>query len=154
LWHAHGVRRVLLFTLTLACSGLIPAQAAPSSSETTQLLRTFNSDPSEQKRIAALAQLEKTAPLDAQQVSRSISDTSATIRAAMVRIGTPMVGTDHELELRLLALSNDHSPIVQKQLLNSLPSFPSPKAKEALQKVQAALAKSSDPKPRKAATTP
>lgn len=154
LWHACRVRRVLFFILTLACSGTSPAQAAPPPSETTQLLRTLNTDPSEKKRIAALAQLEKTAPLDAQQVSRCISDTSATIRAAMVRIGTSMVGTDHELELRLLALSNDRSPVVQKQLLKSLPLFPSPRAKEALQKVQAAFAKSADPDLRKAAATP
>lgn len=109
-----------------------PIQAADTAAH---LLRVFNTDPIEQNRLDALAQLEKGAALDSKQITRSICDTSPAIRAAMIRIGTPLVAQDPDLESKLLALAHDPQPKVQMQLLKSLPEFPSPKAAETLRKL-------------------
>ena len=110
------------------------------------LLKTLNSDASEKKRLEALQHLERGGGIDAQQLLRMICDTSPAIRAAAVRIGSPMVVSDPELELRLIALSNDRSPLVQEQMLKSLPGFPSQRAAAALQKLISNCRKSTDPR--------
>ncbi len=109
-----------------------PAQAAETSAH---LLRVFNTDPVEQNRLDALAQLEKGTAIDSKQITRSICDTSPAIRAAMIRMGTPLLAQDPDLESKLLALAHDPQPKVQIQLLKSLPAFPSPKAAETLRKL-------------------
>jgi len=126
------VRAFLLFLTSLVLTGLLPCPGADSQ---LSLLRTLNSDPSESKRRDALSQLEKSGPLEVAQILRSITDTSATIRAAMVRLGAPLSAGDPELAVRLLALSNDRSPLVQRQMLLALPSFTHPDAKPAYRKL-------------------
>jgi len=126
------VRPLLLFIASLLFTGLLPCPGADSQ---LSLLRTLNSDPSEAKRLDALSQLEKSGPLEAAQILRSITDTSAAIRAAMVRLGAPLSAGDPELAVRLLALSNDRDPRVQRQMLLALPSFTHPDAKAAYRKL-------------------
>jgi hypothetical protein len=104
----------------------------------------LNTDSSEANRLAALQSLERDGGIDTVQVLRSICDTSPAIRAAMVRIAAPLVATDPELELRLIALANDRAAIVQIQMLKSLPSFPSARAADAFQKLVAKSLRSSD----------
>jgi hypothetical protein len=53
----------------------------------------------------------------------------------MVRLGTPLCAADPELALRLLALSNDRAPQVQRQMLLSLPSLSHPDAKTVYRKL-------------------
>ncbi len=139
----------LLFKLTalliLASSLHAGAPAAPQAESPAPLLRILNSDPSETKRLDALAQLERTRSVDAQQIARSICDTSPAIRAAIVRIGAGLALNDPELQLRLIALSNDRSPLVQAQMLKTLPTFPSARASDSLRKLLIAAARSEDP---------
>ncbi len=123
---------------------LVSVSGFGASEPVEGLLKTLNSDASETKRIEALAKLERNAVVDARQVLRSICDTSPAIRAAAVRIGSSMAGTDPELELRLIALANDRSPLVQAQMLKSLPLFPSKRAAAAFKKLMAASLQSSD----------
>jgi hypothetical protein len=129
----HQFLGLLIFLTTLS---LIDAKASPEGAGS--LLHVLNTDQSEIKRLEALQSLEETGGIDAQQIARSICDTSAQIRAAMVRLGTPMAMEDSELELRLIALSNDKSPIVQMQMLKSLPHFSSSRAATAFRKLLAA----------------
>jgi len=126
------VRPLLLFLASLLLTGLLPC---PGADAHLALLRTLNSDPSEAKRLEALSQLEKSGPLEAAQILRSITDTSAAVRAAMVRLGAPLSAGDPELAVRLLALSNDRDPRVQRQMLLALPSFTHPDAKAAYRKL-------------------
>jgi hypothetical protein len=141
-WHVRGVRILLLFVSTLALSGLLPCAGADSH---VALLRILNSDPSEAKRLDALGQLEKNAPLEAAQILRSITDTSPAIRAAMVRLGTPLCGSDPELALRLLALANDRAPQVQRQMLLALPSLTHPNARTVYRKLLETARRSTSP---------
>ncbi len=53
----------------------------------------------------------------------------------MVRVGAPLAANDPDLELRLIALSFDRTPEVQRELLKVLPSFKHPTAKAAYQRV-------------------
>jgi hypothetical protein len=92
-----------------------------------ELQRILNNDPDESKRLDAFSKLETANAIDAQQVIRSITDTSPIIRANALRIGTPLAAQDPELEIRLLALANDRTSPVRLQLLACLPSFRSPK---------------------------
>ena len=126
------MRPLLLFLASLLLTGLLPC---PGADAHLALLRTLNSDPSEAKRLEALSQLEKSGPLEAAQILRSITDTSAAVRAAMVRLGAPLSAGDPELAVRLLALSNDRDPRVQRQMLLALPSFTHPDAKAAYRKL-------------------
>lgn len=135
-------RLFFLFTLlALPLFALIQAAAA----ESVPLLRVLNTDPSEAKRLEALGLLETAGGISAQQVMRSICDVSPAVRAATVRAGTEMALGDAELEIRLIALANDHSPLVQAQLLKSLPQFPSARAAAAFQKLLATAISSKDP---------
>ena len=129
-----------LISLTLLCLG----DAKASTEGVVPLLRILNTDQSETKRLEALQSLEKTGGIDAQQIARSICDTSAKIRATMVRLGTQMATEDPELELRLIALANDKSPIVQIQMLKSLPLLQSPRAAAAFQKLLGASLNAKD----------
>jgi hypothetical protein len=108
-------------------------------------LRVLNTDQNDAKRLEAVQLLETMGVLDAPQIVRSICDTSPAIRAAMVRLGSRMAETDPELELRLIALANDRSPLVQAQMLKSLPRFPSARAAAAFQKLLAAALTAKDP---------
>jgi hypothetical protein len=94
--------------------------------------------------LEALRQLEKEGPLESAQIQRSITDTSPSIRAAMVRLGAPLSEKDAELALRLLALANDKSPQVQRQMLLSLPSFAHPEAKAVYRKLLASARNSAN----------
>ncbi len=133
LWHHTGVRSFFLLLQTwLFLAGLFSAQGSDSN---LALFRVLNSDPSESNRIEALRQLEKNGPLEPAQIQRSIADTSPVIRAAMVRLGTPLCAGDPELALRLLALSYDRTPQVQRQMLLSLPSLSHPEAKTVYRKL-------------------
>jgi hypothetical protein len=111
-----------------------------------QFLRTLNTDPSEPKRLSALAELEKGAPLESTQITRSITDTCDKIRAAMIRLGAPLAATDPDLELRLIALAHDRSPVVQLQMLKTLPTLKHPSAAVAYRKLLAAARLSTDTK--------
>jgi hypothetical protein len=126
------VRFVLPFLTFFIFTGLLPCLRADS---TLAVLRTLNSDTSEAKRLDALSQLEKSGPLEAAQILRSITDTSPAIRAAMVRLGAPLAAGDPELAVRLLALANDRAPQVQRQMLLALPSFTQPEARAAYRKL-------------------
>ena len=140
LWHDRAVRFLIPLCLFLAASSPFAAGAeAPAP-----LLHALNTDPSETKRLEALAKLEKGGNLDARQISRSISDTSARIRAAMVRVGAPLAANDPDLELRLIALSFDRTPEVQRELLKALPGFKHPSAKSAFRRVLQNARQSSD----------
>lgn len=119
---------LLLTTLSIA-----RIQAASDGNST--LLQVLNEDQSEAKRLEALHALEKTGGIDARQILRSICDTSAAIRAEAVRLGTRMAALDPELELRLVALANDRTSIVQIQMLQSLPQFPSARAAAAFDRL-------------------
>lgn len=110
-------------------------RSSRAADTSAQLLRVFNTDPVEQNRLNALAQLEKGAAIDSKQITRSICDTSPAIRAAMIRLGTPLVAQDPDLEAKLLALAHDPQPKVQLQLLKSLPAFPGPRAAATLRKL-------------------
>lgn len=129
-----------LIFLALLCLG----DARASTEGAGPLLRILNTDQSETKRLEALGALEKTGGIDAQQIARSICDTSARIRAAMVRLGTQMAADDPELELRLIALANDKSPVVQVQMLKSLPLLRSPRAAAAFRKLLETALKAKD----------
>lgn len=132
LWHHAPVRFLLPSLAFLVFTGLLPC---PGADSTLALLRTLNSDTSEAKRLDALSQLEKSGPLEAAQIMRSITDTSPAIRAAMVRLGAPLSASDPELAVRLLALANDRAPQVQRQMLLALPSFTHPEARSAYRKL-------------------
>ena len=136
------MRTLLLFLASFALAGLLPCPGADSQ---LALLRTLNSDSSEAKRLAALSQLEKSGPLEAAQILRSITDTSPAIRAAMVRLGAPLCGGDPELAVRLLALSNDRAPQVQRQMLLVLPSLTQPEARTAYRKLLETARRSASP---------
>jgi hypothetical protein len=136
------VRLHLLFLAFFVFAGLLPCPGADSP---LALLRTLNSDSSEAKRLEALSQLEKSGPLEAAQILRSITDTSPAIRAAMVRLGAPLSSGDPELALRLLALSNDRAPQVQRQMLVVLPSLTHPDARAAYRKLLEAARRSASP---------
>lgn len=136
------MRPSLFITLVLATLPLAEVNAAPEGKSALQ--QVLNTNQSEGKRLEALQALEKTGEIDAPQIIRSICDTSAVIRAEMVRLGTPLATTDPELELRLIALANDRTFIVQKQMLKSLPQFPSARAATAFQRVLATALKSKD----------
>jgi hypothetical protein len=129
------VARFFYLTLLLLILPAAALHAAPE--EAGALRRILNTDQSEAKRVEALRALEMTGEIDAQQIVRSICDTSPVIRAEMVRLGTRMAATDSELELRLVALAHDRNPIVKMQMLKSLPQFPSPRAAAAFQKALA-----------------
>jgi hypothetical protein len=144
------VRTLLLFLAALTLTGLPPCPAAEPN---LGLLRTLNADPSESKRLEALKQLEKAGPLEAVQITRSIADTSPAIRAAMVRLGAPLCAADPELALRILALANDRSPQVQRQMLLSLPSITHPDAKAAYRKLLENARRSPNPELRALAQT-
>lgn len=117
---------LVLLTPQLSC-------AAPSSTpQITELLRILNKDPEESKRLDAFKKLEALSAFDAQQLSRSITDTSANVRAYAVRLGETLAANDPELELRLLALAYDRTSIVRLQMLATLPSFHHPQARAAL----------------------
>lgn len=149
LWHPARVRPLFLTLILLTFPGFQDPALGESTlphGERTSLMRVLNTDPSESKRVRALETLEKAGAIDTQQILRSICDTSSTIRAAMVRIGTPMASNDPELELRLVALAHDLTPMVQMQMLKSLPLMPSPRAAEAFRKLLAASLNSTDPK--------
>ena len=117
----------------------LPGAEAPEA-----LMRILNSDPSEKVRLEALSKLEKGNGLDVRQISRSIADTSAKVRAAMVRLGAPLAANDPDLELRLIALSFDRTPEVQRELLKALPGFKHPSAKSAFRRVLQNARQSSD----------
>ena len=136
------MRTLLLFLVSFALTGLLPCPGADSN---LALLRTLNSDSSEAKRLAALSQLEKSGPLEAAQILRSITDTSPAIRTAMVRLGAPLCGGDPELAVRLLALSNDRAPQVQRQMLLVLPSLTQPEARTAYRKLLETARRSASP---------
>lgn len=136
------MRTLLLFLASFALAGLLPC---PGADPHLALLRTLNSDTSEAKRLDALSQLEKNGPLEAAQILRSLTDTSAVIRAAMVRLGAPLCGGDPELAVRLLALSNDRAPQVQRQMLLVLPSFPQAEARAAYRKLLETARRSPSP---------
>ncbi len=136
------MRLHLLFLAFLVLAGLLPCPGAESP---LTLLRTLNSDSSEAKRLEALSQLEKSGPLEAAQILRSITDTSPAIRAAMVRLGAPLSSGDPELALRLLALANDRAPQVQRQMLAVLPSFTHPNARAAYRKLLETARRSASP---------
>jgi hypothetical protein len=136
------VRLHLLSLASFLFAGLLPCPGADSH---LALLRTLNSDSSEAKRLDALSQLEKSGPLEAAQILRSITDTSPAIRAAMVRLGAPLSIGDPELALRLLALSNDRAPQVQRQMLVVLPSFTHPDARAAYRKLLETARRSASP---------
>jgi hypothetical protein len=141
-WHGSGVRTLLLCFSFLTLAGLLPCAGADSH---LALLRILNSDTSEAKRLDALSQLEKSGPLEAAQILRSITDTSPAIRAAMVRLGAPLCGADPELAVRLLALSNDRAPQVQRQMLLLLPSITHPDARTAYRKLLETARRSASP---------
>ena len=132
MWHDDGVRFLLPSLAFFVFTGLLPC---PGSDSNLAQLRTLNSDTSEAKRLEALKQLEKSGPLEAAQILRSITDTSPAIRAAMVRLGAPLAAGDPELAVRLLALANDRAPQVQRQMLLALPSFTQPEARAAYRKL-------------------
>ena len=136
------VRLLLLFLSSFALAGLLPSRGADSP---PALLSTLNSDPSEAKRLDALRQLEKRGPLETAQILRSLTDTSPAIRAAMVRLGAPLAAGDPELALRLLALSNDRAPQVQRQMLLVLPGFTHTEAGAAYRKLLESARRSSNP---------
>ena len=136
------MRLHLLFLASFLFAGLLPC---PGADSTQALLRALNSDSSEAKRLDALRQLEKSGPLEAAQILRSITDTSPAIRAAMVRLGAPLSSGDPELALRLLALSNDRAPQVQRQMLVVLPSFTHPDARAAYRKLHETTRRSANP---------
>jgi hypothetical protein len=135
--------RLFLF-ITLVLSTLPLAKVHAASEGKAALQQVLNTNQSEAKRLEALHALEKMGGIDVQQITRSICDTSPTIRAEMLRLGTALATTDPELELRLIALANDRTPIVQKQILKSLPQFPSARAAAAFEKVLATALKSKD----------
>jgi len=134
----------LFFLFTLLTLPLF-AQTQSAAVESAPLLRVLNTDPSEAKRLEALGLLETAGGISAQQVMRSICDTSPAVRAATLRAGTGMAASDAELEIRLIALANDHSPLVRAQMLKSLPQFPSARAAAAFQKLLATAIFSKDP---------
>lgn len=136
-----GMRPAFSIFLVLLFAGSAVCAAAEGR---TALLRTLNTDSSEQKRLGALAELEKDGPLEASQISRSITDTSPSIRAAMIRIGAPLAASDPDLELRLIALAHDRSPEVQLQMLKTLPSLRHASAKAAYRKLLASARRSAD----------
>jgi len=138
LCHAHAQSAQALSQSAQALSQSAQAEAAP-------FLRVLNTDQDEAKRIEAMRLLEKMGGIDALQIARSICDTSPAIRAAMVRLGSRMAATDPELELRLIALANDRSPLVQAQMLKSLPLFPSARASAAFQKLLSTALTAKDP---------
>ncbi len=131
--------------ITLIALAVLSSTPSPAAEGTASILRTLNTDPAEANRMAALQTLEKNGSVDTVQILRSICDTSPAIRAAMVRIGTPLAATDPELELRLVALVNDRASTVQIQMLKSLPSFPSARAADAFQKLVTKSLRSPDP---------
>lgn len=128
--------------MVFVLAGMFPCWGTDSH---VALLRTLNSDVSEARRIEALSQLEKNGPLEAAQILRSITDTSPVIRAAMVRLGAPLSAGDPELALRLLALSNDRAPQVQRQMLLVLPTFVHPEARGAYRKLLQTARRSANP---------
>lgn len=143
LCHHTAVRPFLLLLQTsLFLAGVLPC---PGSDSNPALLRVLNADPSESKRLEALRELEKSGPLEPAQILRSIADTSPAIRAAMVRLGTPLCAGDPELALRLLALANDRTPQVQRQMLLSLPSLSHPEARAVYKKLLANGRRSTNP---------
>ncbi len=103
--------------------------AAPASK--TDLIRVLNTAQDEAPRLAALHKLEASGAIDAPLLMRCLTDTSPRIRAEVLRIGEPWATTDAELELRLLGLLHDKSPIVRQQLLKTLPALTSERAQAA-----------------------
>lgn len=143
LCHHLNVRSLrLLLQASLLLAVVI---SCPGSDSNVGLLRVLNSDPSESKRLEALKQLETSGPLEPAQIQRSITDTSPAIRAAMVRLGTPLCAGDPELALRLLALANDRTPQVQRQMLLSLPSLSHPEAKAVYSRLLEKCRRSTNP---------
>ncbi len=104
----------------------------PTGANTADLLSVLNKDHEEEKRLEAFKKLEALSAIDARQICRSITDTSAAVRAQAVRVGEPLAATDPELELRLLALAYDKSPLVRLQMLSTLPTLRHPHAQEVL----------------------
>lgn len=117
-------------TLIASILALSPLGSQPvlAASPLAELQKTLNSAPDESQRLTAFSKLEASGALDAQQIIRSITDTSPLIRANALRVGTSIATQDPELELRLLALAHDRSSPVRLQLLASLPKLPSPKS--------------------------
>ena len=132
---------VILLVLNLS---VLAVQAA--SEGAGALLHVLNTDQSDTKRLEALRALEKTGDIDAPQILRSICDISPVIRAECVRLGTRIAAADPELEMRLIALANDLTPVVKVQMLKSLPYFPSVRAASAFQKLLAGALVSKDAK--------
>lgn len=143
--------REFLLLLLVCCVQPLAALAQQSDGSRQAALKTINTDLSEANRLEAFNRLEQTGGLDANQISRSICDTAPALRAAALRAGEAFAGKDADLELRLLALCNDHAAQVQLQLLESLPKFHHPKAAPALRSLLAKLQASSDANVRAAA---
>ncbi|MEI6714138.1 MAG: hypothetical protein WCO60_10325 [Verrucomicrobiota bacterium] len=116
-----------LLASILALSPLCP-QPSLAASASAELQKALNSAPEESNRLTAFSKLEAAGTLDAQQIIRSITDTSPLVRAQALRVGTALAVQDPELELRLLALAHDRSAPVRLQLLSSLPKLPNPKS--------------------------
>jgi len=130
--HAKGA---ILMAATVASLGWPRLSAGEKPPSTAELVRILNTDGDHQKRLAALHLLEKTSPPDSKQITRSIADTSAEIRAEVIRLALPLVPQDPELQIRLLALSNDRSETVRLQLLRSIRHFSHPSKQKSLLRI-------------------
>ena len=109
--------------------------ASEKTASPAELARTLNTDRDDQKRLDALRELEKTSPLDSKQIMRSLADTSAAIRTEIIRLALPLIPDERELQIRLLALSNDRSESVRLQLLKSIPHFNHPSTQKSLLRI-------------------
>jgi hypothetical protein len=125
-------RAPLLIALLAVLSGVNAKEKSASPSELSHVL---NTDGDDQKRLSALRQLEETSPPDAKQITRSLADTSAAIRAEIIRLALPLIATDDELQIRLLALANDRSESVRLQLLKFIQHFNHPLVNKSLLRI-------------------
>lgn len=116
-------------------AALSEVNAKEKSVSPTELSHVLNTDGDDQKRLSALRQLEETSPPDAKQITRSLADTSAAIRAEIIRLALPLIATDNELQIRLLALANDRSESVRLQLLKFIHHFNHPSVKKSLLRI-------------------
>jgi hypothetical protein len=129
---ARGPLLIAAAVASLTCPRLSAGEKPPSTAE---LVRILNTDGDDQKRLTALQLLEKTSPLDSKQITRSLADTSAEIRTEVIRLALPLLPEDQELQIRLLALSNDRSESVRLQLLKSIRHFSHPSKKKSLLRI-------------------
>lgn len=124
-----------LFTALLAALTLSGANAKAKPASPSELSLTLNTDGDDNKRLNALRELAETSPPDAKQITRSLADTSAAVRAEVIRLALPLIAGNEELQVRVLALANDRSESVRLQLLNSIRHFNHPSAQKSLLRI-------------------